>query len=274
MRLQGARVFVLFSTLFLLWGCAGEGSSNSAPPAITLNVFAAASLTDTFTEIGETFSTANPGVEIVFNFAGSNQLATQIAAGAPADLFASANPAQMEAVIASGEILSSTQQTFAQNQLVVITPADNPAGISTLHDLARPTVKLIFAAAEVPVGRYTLTFLDKAAADPQFGTEYSEAVLANVVSQEANVRAVLTKIMLGEGDAGIVYTSDVGAATEAITQIEIPADLNTVASYPIAPLVGSEHGVMAQQFIDYLLSSTGQQVLGRYGFVPVSPASD
>ncbi|MCB0184578.1 MAG: molybdate ABC transporter substrate-binding protein [Caldilineaceae bacterium] len=237
---------------------------------ITLNVFAAASLTDAFSEIGENFSAANSGTAVVFNFAGSNQLATQIGQGAPADIFASANETQMNAAIDSGRIISGTQRTFVRNRLVVITPRDNPANLTALQDLAIPGVKVVFAAAEVPVGQYTLAFLDKADADATLGSGYKDAVLANVVSYEQNVRAVLTKISLGEADAGVVYTSDVGVTANSVIQIEIPDPLNTIAGYPIAPLADSAHPDIAQRFMDYVLAPDGQQVLARYGFIPIT----
>ncbi len=279
MRKTLHRMLPLLIPLLLLMGCeafvapgtgAAKTSNDGAGETITLNVFAAASLTDAFGEIGEAFSAANPGTEVVFNFAGSNQLATQIGQGAPADLFASANGTQMIAAIDSGRIISGTQRTFVRNRLVVITPSDNPAGLTTLQDLATPGVKIVFAAAEVPVGQYTQTFLDKADADGALGADYKAAVIANVVSYEANVRAVLTKVTLGEADAGVVYTSDVGAATEKVIQIEIPDALNTIASYPIAPVADSAHPAMAQHFMDYLLGTEGQQLLARHGFISIN----
>ncbi|HRW10200.1 MAG TPA: molybdate ABC transporter substrate-binding protein [Caldilineaceae bacterium] len=245
-------------------------TSDRNAESITLNVFAAASLTDAFGEIGENFSAANPGTEVVFNFVGSNQLATQIGQGAPADIFASANETQMDAAVNSGRIISGTQRTFVRNRLVVITPRDNPANLTALQDLAMPGVKVVFAAAEVPVGQYTLAFLDKADADAALGSGYKNAVLANVVSYEQNVRAVLTKISLGEADAGVVYTSDVGVTANSVIQIEIPDPLNTIATYPIAPLADSAQPELAQQFIEYVLAPEGQQVLARYGFIPIT----
>jgi len=227
-------------------------------------------LTDAFAEIGEAFSAMHPETTVVFNFAGSNQLATQIGEGAPADIFASANETQMGAAIEQGRIISGTQQTFARNRLVVITPGDNPADLTSLGDLATPGTKIVFAAAEVPVGRYTQLFLAKATADGSFGAGYQEALLANVVSYEANVRAVLTKVTLGEADAGVVYRSDVGAASAMLQQIEIPDHLNTIAYYPIAPLADSENLAAAQQFIEYLLAAEGQALLVRHGFMPAT----
>jgi molybdate transport system substrate-binding protein len=273
-------LLLLFTVSLMVLGCTPiaapaqntpqVGSETSADP-ITLNVFAAASLTDAFGKIGENFAAAHPGTEVVFNFAGSNQLATQIVEGAPADLFASANGTQMKVAIESGRIISGTQQTFVRNRLVVVTPSDNPAGLTGLADLATPGLKLVFAASEVPVGQYSLDFLDKAEADGSLGAGYKAAVMANVVSYEENVRVVLAKVSLGEADAGIVYTSDVAAnATGAVAQIAIPDNLNTVASYPVAPLNDSPNLGLAQQFIDYVLSPAGQQLLTQYGFISIN----
>jgi molybdate transport system substrate-binding protein len=245
------------------------GPSPSAPR--TLTVFAAASLTEAFTEIGEHFEAAHPGVTIVYNFAGSNQLAQQIGQGAPVDVFASANRAQMQAAIDAGRIISGTQQTFVRNRLVLIFPIDNPAGISALQDLAEPGLKLVLAAKEVPVGQYALDFLDKAVQDPSFGAAFKDAVLQNVVSYEENVRAVLTKVALGEADAGIVYTSDItGENAAQVGRLDIPDGLNTIATYPIAILNDTPSAELAQAFIDYVLSPTGQDLLARYGFVPAA----
>jgi len=267
-----------FAMSLIVLGCtpvaAPAQNASAAEPATTaattLNVFAAASLTDAFGEIGENFAAAHAGAEVVFNFAGSNQLATQITEGAPADVFASANRAQMNVVIESGRIITGTPRTFVRNRLVVVTPSDNPAGLTGLQDLATPGLKLIFAAKEVPVGQYSLDFLDKAEADGSLGTGYKDAVIANLVSYEENVRAVLTKVTLGEADAGVVYTSDVAANAEGeVIQLEIPDPLNTVASYPIAVLSDSPNLALAQQFMDYVLAPEGQQVLVKYGFISI-----
>ena len=245
------------------------GATPAAPEAATLNVFAAASLSDAFNEIGAAFGAANPGATVVFNFAGSNQLATQIAEGAPADVFASANAAQMDAAVASGRIDTGAAQQFVTNRLVVVTPADNPAGITTLQDLATPDTLLVLAAEEVPVGRYSLEFLDLAAADAAFDRGFKEAVLANVVSYEENVRSVLNKVALGEADAGIVYASDL-VGVEGVTALEIPDALNILAQYPIAPLNDSAQPEAAAAFVEWVLSDAGQAILGNYGFGPSS----
>lgn len=242
-----------------------EAVSAETEPRILI-VFAAASLTDAFTEIGENFQTANPNVTVTFNFAGSQALRTQLEEGAPADIFASANKTQMDAVIAASLITEGTQQNFLTNKLVVILPADNPAGLSKLEDLANPGIKLVLAAEEVPVGNFARQALDLMNAS--FGTDFKDKVLANVVSNEDNVKQVVTKVQLGEVDAGIVYTSDAVAAPELQT-IEIPSELNVVAKYPIAPLLNSEHADVAQAFIDYVLSDEGQAILEKWGFSPI-----
>lgn len=246
-------------------------AETSAPAALEpadLVVFAAASLTESFTEIGQNFETIYPGVTVSFNFAGSQQLVQQLGHGAPADLFASANNAQMTAAIGSGRVISGTQQTFARNRLTVIYPVDNPAGISQLQDLAKPNLRLILAASEVPVGRYSLEFLDRSVQDAAFGAVFKDKVLGNVVSYEPNVKVVLTKIALGEGDAGIIYTSDITPdVVDQVGQLEIPAALNTIATYPIAVVDDSNYTTQATTFMAYILSPAGQEVLARYGFI-------
>lgn len=235
-----------------------------------MTVYAAASLTEAFTEIGRQFESSNPGTGVVFNFAGSQQLVQQIAQGAPADVFASADRKQMEAAIESGRVDSNHVQAFLTNQLVVITPKDNPADVQTLADLARPGLKLLLAAEAVPVGRYSLEFLDKASQDPKLGVAFKEAVLKNVISYEENVRAVLSKVQLGEADAGIVYSSDVASTgADEIGVLEIPDALNVVATYFIAPLSDSPAPDLADSFVDYVSSPAGGQILSRYGFLPV-----
>jgi|GEM_PF-315533 len=235
-----------------------------------LTVFAAASLTEAFIELGKRFDAVHNSTT-TFNFAGSQQLAQQLALGAPADVFASANAAQMDKIIRSGQVVSGTQQTFVRNRLVVIYPQDNPAQLTELKDLANPGVKLVLAAKEVPVGQYSLDVLRKASELPEFTATFSETVLANVVSYEENVRAVLSKVMLGEADAGIVYSSNIsGEAAGKVIRIDIPDGLNTIAAYPIAPIKDAPNVALAQMFVDYVLSAEAQEVLSNYGFIPVT----
>jgi molybdate transport system substrate-binding protein len=176
-------------------------------------------------------------------------------------------------IIEAGGVVSGTQQAFVRNRLVVIVPKDNPAGLSTLQDLAQPGLKLVFAAAEVPVGQYSLDFLDKASVDAAFGAGYRDAVVKNVVSYEDNVKAVLTKVALGEADAGIVYASDIaGPAGEQLGRLDIPDALNVIASYPIAPLAEAAQPELARAFIELVLSDEGQAVLASHHFIPVNPS--
>ncbi len=253
----------------VLAGCGASASptGNSNDP-VTLNVFAAASLTEAFGEIGTTFHAAHPGVTVSYNFGGSDTLATQIAQGAPADVFASANAAQMDVVVKGGGVDGASVRTFAHNRLVVIYPAANPAGIATLQDLAKKGVKIDLAASTVPAGKYALDFLTKAGADPAFGPSYKAEVLQNVVSYETDVRLVLTKVSLGEADAGIVYTTDAATKAGAVGTLAIPDALNSIAVYPIAPVKSSAHASLAAQFVAYVASAEGQGALAQHGFLP------
>jgi molybdate transport system substrate-binding protein len=232
-----------------------------------LTVLAAASLAEPFTTIGQRFEAAHPGVAVALSFGASPDLATQILEGAPADVFAPANERQMARLVEAGEVAAGAEQIFAHNRLVVVYPRDNPAALETLRDLARPGVKLVLAAKAVPAGDYALRYLGRASGHPDDTTAYSETVLANVVSYEDDVRGVLGKVELGEADAGIVYLSDVaGARGEAVGRIEIPDELNVVATYPIAPIARSAELDWARRFVDFVLSEQGQAVLVEHGF--------
>ena len=245
----------------------GTAPTQSSAPG-TLTVFAAASLTDAFTEIGQQFEAGHPGVKVVFNLAGSQALSQQLGQGAPADVFASANTKEMKNAIAAGRIADGSQKTFAHNKLVVIYPTDNPAGLSKLEDLAKPGLKLVLAAEEVPVGKYSLEFLDKAVQDATFGATFKDDVLKNVVSYEENVKAVLTKVALGEGDAGIVYLTDISLDNAGeVSRLEIPDPLNAVAAYPIAEVSDAAQPELARAFVDLVLSAQGQAILAKHGFL-------
>lgn len=234
-----------------------------------LVVFAAASLTDAYEAIADAFEAENPGVEILFNFGGSSALATQLVQGAPADVFASANTAQMTIAVEGGRIAQPVR-TFAKNRLVLIVPADNPANIQSLGDLADPDVTLIVAAPEVPIRAYTDTMLERMAADPAYGEDYQSGVLANIVSEEPNVRQVSAKVALGEAEAGIVYLSDVTPdIVDDVLTFSIPDVFNTVATYPIAVVNDSQQPQLADRFVDFVLSDAGQDILVEWGFVSV-----
>jgi molybdate transport system substrate-binding protein len=259
------RLALLLPLLVLLAAC---GSAGNAAPKTELVVDAAASLQGAFTQIKTQFEQQHANTTVTLNFAGSQQLAQQITQGAPADVFASANSAQMKVVTTSGFIAPDAPKTFVRNRLIVIAPKSNPAHLQRLQDLARPGLKMVLADKSVPVGQYALDFLTKASTDAAYGTGYKDAVLKNVVSYEQDVESVFTKVQLGEADAGIVYTSDVSVNGDNVSQLPIPDALNTIATYPIAPLKGSKHLDLANQWITFVLSSTGQSTLGHYGFLP------
>lgn len=227
-------------------------------------VFAAASLTDAFTELGELFAEKYPDADVTFNFASSSALATQINEGAPAHVFASADLAQMKVVVDAGN--AEGDRLFATNKPVVVVPKSG-SPVATFEDLAKPGVRLVLAAPEVPVGRYSREILTKASTVPGgVSADFSDKVLANLQSNEANVRAVLTKVQLGEADAGIVYSTDAAIAADTVTVIEVPVAFNVVAQYPIATVDDSNNSSGAAAFVEFILSSEGQAVLSKYGF--------
>jgi molybdate transport system substrate-binding protein len=236
-----------------------------------LTVFAAASLTGAFQEMKTSLEKSNPDLSITFNFASSTQLRAQLEQGARADVFASADEKEMDLAREAG-LLAGEPAVFAHNRLVVILPRDNPAGIETLQDLARPGVKLDLASETAPIGAYTRQFLERASAAPAFGADFEQRALANVVSEEENVKQVVAKVRLGEADAGICYVSDVTpeAASELVT-IDIPDELNQIATYPIAVLKDAGDPALARAFLDYVLSAEGQAVLQAQNFIPVAP---
>jgi molybdate transport system substrate-binding protein len=234
-----------------------------------LTVFAAASLTDAFNTMGKDLEAAHPGLKITFNFAGSQQLVTQLTEGASADVFASANNAQMQAAVDGGVIVGAPQ-TFVENRLAIIVPKDNPAGVQSPADLAKKGLKLDLAAPAVPVGKYARVSICQMGADTAtYGQGFVQKVAANIVSEENNVKAVVTKIQLGEADAGIVYTTDVTKEVAGqVKLIEIPQPVNVVATYPVAAVKGG-NTQLAQAFISYLLGPDGQATLKQFGFQPV-----
>ena len=249
--------------VFGVVGCAAGLSGNGGVDPQELTVFAASSLTDAFHELAEAFEAQNPGVEVVLNFAGSSQLAAQLSEGVAADIFASANPAQMQGVIEAGRIETGSETLFVSNRLTIVVPADNPAGISALADLAQPGVQLILAVEGVPVREYTDDIVAAMAAD------FQEKFYANLVSEEDNVRQVSAKVALGEADAGIVYTSDVTPdIANQVQQIAIPDAQNVIAAYPLAPLSDAPEPELARSFIDFVLSEEGQNILSNWGFGP------
>lgn len=268
---------LLLSGLFLAACGGGNTDTGSTPnstaskPAasnISLQVFAAASLTESFTEIATQYQVQHPNVSIKYNFNGSQLLEQQIANGAPADVFASADQTNMKKASAAGLVESA--KVFAQNRLVVIVPAGNK-NVTTLKDLGKPGVKIDVGAASVPAGKYSQRVLDKMGASPQYGANYEVNVKKNIVSQEENVKAVVQKVQLGEVDAGFVYRTDVtNAVSNKVTVLDIPDNFNVIAQYPIAVTKSAPHSAEAQNFIDYVLSTNGQAVLQKYHFIATS----
>jgi molybdate transport system substrate-binding protein len=226
------------------------GSGDTAS-GTTLTVFAASSLTSTFTELGKDFEAAHPGVKVSFSFGGSSDLVTQIQQGAPADVFASADTKNMDK-LASQQ--GSAPQDFASNTLEIVTPPDNPAHISSFADLAKKGVHLVICAPEVPCGTAAAT------------VAASAHVTLEPVSEEQSVTDVLAKVTSGEADAGLVYVTDAKAAGAAVKAITFPESTSAVNVYPIATLADSKHSDLAAQFVQLVVGTTGQQVLAAAGF--------
>ena len=248
---------VVLATLVL--GACSSSSSNGASTSgsTELTVFAASSLTAAFNQIGSDFESANPGTSVTFNYGSSTDLATQIGSEGTADVFASASGTAMDAVAKDPGVTDRTD--FATNQLVIITPTDDPAGVSTLQDLTKPGVQVVLGAAGVPVGDYARQMLDE--------NKLTDQVTPNVVSNEADDASVVAKVTSGEADAAIVYASDVASNTD-VRAVPIPTNQNVVATYPIAVVTGSSNATVAKTFVTYVTGSQGQSTLQQFGFGP------
>ena len=234
-------------------------ASTEAPTTTTpgvegdITVFAAASLTEAFTEVGEAFTAANPDAKATFSFDASSALVQQITEGAPADVFASADTANMDKLTEAG--LNGTDPVvFATNLLTIIVAPGNPKGITGVADLANTDLVTVICAPEVPCGRYANEIFTNA------------GVTVTPDSLEQNVRGVVTKVTAGEADAGIVYITDVTAAGDDAAMVEIPADINVVAQYPIATVKDSASPEVGEAFIDFLTGADGQVIMSEYGF--------
>ena len=231
-----------------------------------ITVFAASSLTDSFNEIKAEFAKKNPNATIEFQFAGSPALRTQLEQGAKADIYASADVANMTQALQSS-LVQDAGKVFVRNSLVIITPKKNTANITRPLDLNKSGIKLVLAAPEVPVGNYarqSFALMDK---DASYGATFSAAVLKNVVSNESNVKQVVTKVQLGEADAGVVYGTDVTRDVQNdLNVIQIPNAHNVFAEYPIALTRSPRNSDVANAFIAYVTSSEGQAIMKKYGF--------
>ena len=268
---------IIIFMLLLTSGCSAlvteptvSAQPETAGETSELVVFAAASLTESFSDIASLFEEQHAGVKVQINFASSSQLAQQLANGAAANVYASANEKQMQVAVDSGRISADQVAEFVNNKLTLAFPKDNPANISSPEDLAKPGIKLVICAKEVPVGNYALQYLALASTSKFYGTDYQDKVLANVVSYETDVKAAVAKVALGEADAGIVYASDLmGTQAEQIGQLAIPTELNPRAVYVIAPVNDSHNSQLANDFVQFVLSDAAQNVFANYGFQPV-----
>lgn len=268
MKLSLSRCAAPVVLLALALGSFLSPVSTQAADKKEVTVFAAASLVNAFKEIKKDFEAAHPGVTVTYNFAGSQQLRAQVENGATPDVFASANLDEIKALAAKKFVDEKQSSVFARNKLVVAINAQSEKPVKMLKDLAVPGLKLVLADATVPVGKYTVKFLDAASKDAAFGAGYKDAVLKNVVSYETNVRAVLTKVTLGEADAGIVYSTDAKSVEAGkIYSLSLPSALDQIAQYPIAPLLKSPQPELAKELIAFILSPAGKKILSRYGFM-------
>ncbi|BBL79961.1 molybdenum ABC transporter substrate-binding protein [Rubrobacter xylanophilus] len=246
-------------------GCGNGAEAGSEEAGGEINVFAAASLVDAFGQMKEAFEEENPGAEVRLNFAGSSTLLTQIQQGAPADVFASADEEKMNQALEKG--LVEAPRDFATNELTVIVPEGNPAGIQSLEDLAGEDVTLVLAEEEVPVAEYAEKVLHRA--ESEYGKDFSERVLQNVRSREVDVRAAANRVSLNEADATFVYESDITPDMERrVKAIEIPPELNVTATYPIAVTTDARNPELARRWVGFVLSKEGQRILKRWGFEP------
>jgi molybdate transport system substrate-binding protein len=263
------RAFVAISASAVLAAVSCSTSGAGGPKTQRLTVSAAASLSHVFPQIGATFEGERGGVAVQFTFAGTDAIVAQIEQGAPIDVFAGASASYGEGLASQG--LIDTPTPFCSNSLVLVLPADNPSSISSLQDLTRDGVKLVIGAQAVPVGSYTRKVLAKL--DGLYGSDYSSKVLHNVVSNEDNVEGVLTKVRLGEADAGFVYVTDAKSAGSAVRTVELPSQAQATAVYPIAVVRASRIAALAQEFVAFVIGPRGQDRLRAAGFGPPAPSS-
>lgn len=263
----------------MLAGCGGSSSAASAgtssggkgqAKSSTLTVLAASSLTDAFGQLSRTFEKQNPGAKVRTSFGASSTLLTQIQQGAPADVFASADEAKMNAA-QKGGLVSGKPEVFARNHEVVIVPKSNPANIKSFKDLAKPGTKLVLAEDGVPAAVYAKEILGNAAGDSRYGASFKKAVFSNIVSRESDVRASVNRVAVGDADATFCYASDVTPdIRDKVKVVKIPKNLNVIATYPIAVLKGSKHKELAQKWVRLVTSAYGQRVLKKWGFKPIT----
>jgi molybdate transport system substrate-binding protein len=265
-----AHVFVVALGLVSCGGGSDSGGSGGGGDKLggTLTILAASSLTDAFGELGNTFEEQNQGVEVKQTFGASSDLLAQIQQGAPADVFASASEEEMDTAKKDG-LVSGTPRVFVKNREVIMVPRDNPANMKSLEDMVRPNIKLVLAAKDVPAADYAVEILGKA--NKEYGPDFKQDVLSNVVSREADVRASVNRVVVGDADATFGYKSDYTPdIRDEVKVIKIPPDLNIIATYPIASLKDAEDPELAKKWVDLVRSEGGQKVLEKWNFEPAA----
>lgn len=258
MKIRAFAVLAAAGAALLLAGCGGGGAApaapaSAAPEARTLTVFAAASLKDTFTELGKRFETDNPGVKVTFSFAGSSDLAQQIVSGAPADVFAAASDATMKTVT-DASLTAAAPKIFVTNVLQIAVGKGNPKGIKAFADLAKPDLKVVVCAPQVPCG----------AAEQK--VEKATGVTLKPVSQESDVKSVLSKVASGDADAGLVYVTDVASSKGTVDGVDFTESAQAKTNYPIAVVKNAKQAELGNAFITLVNSEIGKKTLGAVGF--------
>jgi molybdate transport system substrate-binding protein len=261
--------------LFLagLTGCGGGSDGGGSgvgggKQGGTLTILAASSLTDAFGELGNTFEEQNRGVEVKQSFGASSDLLAQIQQGAPADVFASAAEEEINTAEKDG-LVAGKPEVFVRNREVIMVPRDNPANIQSLQDLAKPNIKLVLAQKDVPAADYAVEILGKA--NKQYGPNFEKDVLSNVVSREADVRASVNRVVVGDADATFGYASDYTPdIRDRVNVVPIPPDLNIIAIYPIVALEDAKDPELAKKWVDLITSKEGQRVLKKWNFEPAA----
>ena len=276
MALIRARFVALACAFLMLLGmvsCGGAESHSGSgggekEQGGTLTILAASSLIDAFGELGKTFEKQNEGLTVKQSFESSSTLLTQIQQGAPADVFASAATEEMDTAVDDG-LVAGKPQVFVKNREIIMVPKDNPADITEFRDVANPGVKVALAQKDVPAADYALQILDKANA--QYGDDFEKKVLSNVVSREADVRASVNRVVVGDADATFGYASDYTVdVRDRVKVVPIPPDLNIIATYPIAALKEAKHPALAKKWVELVTSKEGQRVLKKWSFEPAA----
>jgi molybdate transport system substrate-binding protein len=249
-------------------GAKGGEAAGGGKQGGTLTVLAASSLTDAFGVLAKIFEKQNPGTEVRTSFGASSEMLAQIQQGAPADVFASADQENLDTAVKDG-LVAGRPEIFVKNREVVMVPIENPANINSLRDVAKPDIKLVLAENEVPAAEYAKEILHKASS--RYGEDFEKDVLSNVVSREADVRASVNRVAVGDADATFGYASDyTPEIRDRVEVVRIPPDLNIVATYPVAALKGAKSPELAKKWVDLVTSEEGQRVLKEWSFEPAA----